>query len=320
MVRTSVSVCHSSLRSISARRASIASASAARARAACAISSAAAARAFAAETSISRCLAVASAASRASRASIRAAARLGDAETSSLSASDVAVSKTAPSLALEAALAAICACRREDARSFLTSARSAARARTRLTTSANCAASSKAGTAATFPSAGTPRGTILLLPTSRLIMACTPTAATSAPSATLPILPSDSAEGAGAGAGVVRRASPLASFLRCACPATVWRMNSSYVSWMSIGGRRLSYLRCTGLKYAPSVDGSDTKSKVMSSKSSWMTMYPSSSLSVAQPRLDMPSWNPAMYKSRSMPPACVGSTSTYPIRSLPFQK
>ena len=97
-------------------------------------------------------------------------------------------------------------------------------------------------------------------------------------------------------------------------------MNSSYVSWMSIGGRRLSYLRCTGLKYAPSVDGSDTKSKVMSSKSSWMTMYPSSSLSVAQPRLDMPSWNPAMYKSRSMPPACVGSTSTYPIRSLPFQK
>ena len=95
--------------------------------------------------------------------------------------------------------------------------------------------------------------------------------------------------GAGAGAGVVRRASPLASFLRCACPATVWRMNSSYVAWMSIGGRRLSYLRCNGLKYAPSVDGSDTKSKVMSSKSSWMRMYPSSSLSVAQPRLDMPS-------------------------------
>ena len=50
IVRTSVSVCHSSRRSISSRRLSMASASAARARAACAISSAAAARAFAAET------------------------------------------------------------------------------------------------------------------------------------------------------------------------------------------------------------------------------------------------------------------------------
>jgi hypothetical protein len=41
-------------------------------------------------------------------------------------------------------------------------------------------------------------------------MACTPTAATSAPSATLPILPSDSAEGAGAGAGVATAATKFA--------------------------------------------------------------------------------------------------------------
>ena len=68
------------------------------------------------------------------------------------------------------------------------------------------------------------------------------------------------------------------------------------------------------------MDGSETKSNVMSSKSSWMETYPSFSLSVAHPRLDMPSWYPATYRSRSIAPDLVGRTSTYPMRSSSFQK
>mmetsp|Transcript_10791 Transcript_10791/g.42129 ORF Transcript_10791/g.42129 Transcript_10791/m.42129 type:complete len:235 (+) Transcript_10791:82-786(+) len=47
-------------------------------------------------------------------------------------------------------------------------------------------------------------------------------------------------------------------------------MKESYAALMSICFLSPSNLRCTGRRYAPSVDGSDTKSKVMSSKSSWM--------------------------------------------------
>mmetsp|Transcript_11011 Transcript_11011/g.40729 ORF Transcript_11011/g.40729 Transcript_11011/m.40729 type:complete len:499 (-) Transcript_11011:342-1838(-) len=204
IVRTSVSVCHSSVfccaRSPSCLLFNNASASAQRVRAARAISSAAAALAFAALTSISRCRADASAASRASFASSRAATAVGE------TAWPFAPTPCTSSVA--AAFTAIPASTRDAARSFFISARSAARARTLDTTSANCTdsfarASGGGGDAYRF---GIVTTLLFWLPTILLTSACTPTTATREASAKLPIRPRDSALGDGTCGTVVETA------------------------------------------------------------------------------------------------------------------